>query len=237
MPAQCGLWRLQVAAGVKGFIESSLLDWPGQVSAVVFLPGCNFRCPFCHNPELVLRPGTLVDISLDEILTSIESHRGWLDGIVVTGGEPTAFYGIEGLLTQLKEAGLEIKLDTNGSRPDLLRRLIGNGLVDAVAMDVKAPLTVEAYSSAAGVLVDISIIKDSIALLADSGLDVVFRATVVPGLHDEAAVRAMKDALHGRGLTLQNFMPDNVLDPGYRLKRPFTELEFERLVNNISPLP
>jgi len=226
MPAQCGLWEVGVEDSVKGFIESSFLDWPGKVAAVLFLPGCNFRCPFCHNRDLVLGPDTLKNIPFADVIESVERHKGWVDGVVVTGGEPTVYGGIERLLGRLRDEGLNIKLDTNGSKPETLKRLIEKGLVDAVAMDVKAPLETGYYSKAAGVPVDVPLIRESIHMLAETRLEVTFRATVVPGIHDEAAVRSMVDALHGRRLTLRNFRPGDVLDPKYRLLRPFSPEEF-----------
>jgi len=205
---------------VKGFIESSFLDWPGKVASVVFLPGCNFRCPFCHNHALVLGPDSIADIPLGTVLASLDTVKGWVDGVVVSGGEPTLHPDLEGMLTSIKQAGFAVKLDTNGSRPDVIRHLLGQRLIDAVAMDIKAPLDPAAYELAAGVPVDVGAIRQSIALLMDSGLEVTFRATVVPGLHDEAAVTEMARTVKGR-LILQEFRPDDALDPAYRLIKPF----------------
>ena len=215
---------------MKGFIATSLLDWPGKVSAVVFLPGCNLRCPFCHNHPLVLRPDTLPDIPLDTVLASIRKHRGWVDGVVITGGEPTVYPGLEAVISAIRETGLPVRLDTNGTRPDVLNSLIAKGLIEAVAMDIKAPLKATAYGRAAGVNVDVAKILESIGILTGSGLDVSFRATVVPGLHDEAAVSRMARAVAGR-LTLQNFRPDDALDPDFRRILPFTPDEFRRLLD------
>lgn len=214
---------------IKGFIETSLLDWPGRVAAVVFLPGCGFGCPFCHNRGLVLNPAGIEDVPVEAVLASTRENAGWLDGVVVTGGEPTINPGLTGLLRLFRAEGLGIKLDTNGSMPDVLAGLIDGGLVDAFAMDIKAPLTREAYTRAAGVDVDVSRIRESIALLNSSGLEVTYRATVVPGLHDEDAVRGMASALEGRRLLLQDFRPDGALDPAYRKLRPLGPEEIARL--------
>lgn len=209
------------ACRIKGFIETSLLDWPGRIAAVVFLPGCNFRCPFCHNHGLVLRPDSVADVPVEAALESLRENTGWVDGVVVTGGEPTLSTGLEGLLRLFRAEGIGIKLDTNGSNPGVLARLIGGGFVDAVAMDIKAPLTRETYSLASGVEVDVTRIAASIASLNASGLEVTYRATVVPGLHDEDTVRAMASAVGGMRLVLQDFRPDDALAPEYRLIRPF----------------
>jgi pyruvate formate lyase activating enzyme len=215
---------------IKGVIEASFLDWPGRVAAVVFLPGCNFRCPFCHNSELVLNPGVFDDIPVEEVIDGLREREGWIDGVVVTGGEPTISPGLEGLLKALKDEGYPVKLDTNGSRPEVIKELLKKGLIDAVAMDVKAPLNTRAYSRAAGVEVDVDAVARSIRTISESEVEVIFRATAVPGLHDEASVREMAAALPpGRALVLQNFRPAEALDPEYRKLKPFTPEEFARL--------
>jgi len=225
MPAMRG-----EGARIKGFIEASFVDWPGRVASVVFLPGCNLRCPFCHNHPLVLNPGAVKDIPLDHVLARLKDHEGWVDGVVVTGGEPTVSPGLDGLLGRFKRLGLTVKLDTNGTRPEVIQRLIKEKLVDAVAMDVKAvPLAPYLYEKAAGSKVDLGAITDSILLLVGSPIEVTFRTTVVPGLHDSGAVKAIAEALHGRPLVLQNFRPDDALEPSYRHIRPFTPEEFDEL--------
>ncbi len=214
--------------GIKGFVESSFLDWPGRVAAVLFTPGCNFRCPFCHNGPLVLTPHEFEDIPIEYVRESLEGHLGWVDGVVVTGGEPTVWPGLKGLLEALGGFGLPIKLDTNGSDPEALKNLIDAGLVQAVALDIKAPLTPEAYAAATGGKADVSKVAESLRILLDSPVEATFRATVVPGLHDEGAVRAMAGALDGRPLVLQNFRPAGALNPEYQKIKPFAPEELRR---------
>ena len=125
---------------VKGLEKFAPKDFPGFIASTVFLGGCNFRCPFCHNAELVLRPERLADIPMDFFLAYLDSRKGWLEGICVTGGEPLLAEEIESFLTIIKQRGLLIKLDTNGSRPDTLERLLRADLIDRAAMDIKAPL-------------------------------------------------------------------------------------------------
>jgi len=216
-------------AAIKGFIEASFLDWPGRVAAVVFLPGCNFRCPFCHNKELVLNPRFFEDISLEEVVAGLRGNEGWIDGVVVTGGEPTLSPGLPELIRTLRAEGLPVKLDTNGSMPEVIKMLLEEGLIQAVAMDVKAPLNIDDYSRAAGTAADLDAVKESISLLCGSGIEVIFRTTVVPALHDEAAVRAIAGALPGHRLLLQNFRPADTLDPAYSVMKPFPAEDFERL--------
>ncbi|MBF0526325.1 MAG: anaerobic ribonucleoside-triphosphate reductase activating protein, partial [Deltaproteobacteria bacterium] len=125
---------------IKGFIETSFVDWAGKIAAVVFLPGCNFRCPMCHNHELVLHPEAISDYPFEIIADSLNQHQGWIDGVCITGGEPTNHPNLARLLEVFKGLGLPVKLDTNGSRPDVLAHLLAQGQVDYVAMDVKAQL-------------------------------------------------------------------------------------------------
>ena len=132
---------------IKGFIPTSFLDWPGTICSVIFLGGCGFRCPACHNRNLVLEPRSLPDYPVEEILRSLDARGNWIDGITVTGGEPTIHKSLPNLLRIFRHRKLKIKLDTNGSNPEMLEALIDLRLVDAVSMDIKAPLTSEEYSS------------------------------------------------------------------------------------------
>ncbi len=214
---------------IKGFIEASFLDWPGRVASVVFLPSCNLRCPYCHNSGLVLTPDNFDEISIDGILSGIEENAGFVDGVVVTGGEPTVSGGLFELLERFRLMGMPVKLDTNGTRPEVIENIIENGLVSAVAMDVKAPLTAEEYSRAAGREVDVTAIKESINLLLNARAEVFFRTTVVPVLHDEGAIGRIMQEIPGHSLILQNFRPDGALDPQYRKMLPFEPEDFEKL--------
>ena len=170
---------------IKGFIRTSFLDWPGKLCSVIFLGGCGFRCPACHNPKLVLEPHSVPDYPLQEILRYLDARGNWIDGITVTGGEPTGHSSLPNLLKSFRLRELKIKLDTNGSNPRMLEELIDSGLIDAVSMDIKAPLTSEEYSRAAGVPVDLAAIERSLDVLRNSGLEVTFRTTAIPGLVEE----------------------------------------------------
>ena len=202
---------------VKGFLETSFVDWPGKVVSVLFLPGCNFRCPFCHNHQLVLKPGELEDIPLPHIMSRIAELKGWVDGVCITGGEPTIHPRLPSFMAEIKSAGFLIKLDTNGSNPHMLRSLIEQGLADCVAMDVKASLDKTSYDRAAGVSTDLENIKESIGFLKKGTVEYYFRTTVVPALHKEEDLLTLARHLSGSSsLTLQNFNPEDPLDP--RLK-------------------
>ncbi len=215
---------------IKGFIPVSFIDWPGRVSAVVFVGGCGFRCPACHNHQLVTSPGSVEDYPLKGILESLRSRRLWLDGVTVTGGEPTGRKNLPELLGRIRSLGLAVKLDTNGSNPDMLEHLITAGLIDAISMDVKAPLTRTEYSLTAGVPVDVGTIRRSIDLLRGSGLEVVFRTTVIPGLVEEpelAKIRRVigRDALY----RIQPFRNVSTLNPSFQMKDEFPLERFETM--------
>jgi len=168
---------------IGGFLPVSLSDYPGHVAAVVFTQGCNFRCPFCHNGNLIPLARPACDLLCEEeILKSVAARRGKLDAVVVSGGEPTLQPDLPEFLHELKKLGYAVKLDTNGSRPDVLESLLKSKLIDYVAMDIKAPLPF--YGRLAGVTIDVSAIRQSIELLSRGGIDHEFRTTEVRPLLD-----------------------------------------------------
>lgn len=206
---------------VKGFLEVSFTDWPGEVASVLFLPGCNFRCPFCHNYPLWCDPQRFEDVPLEYVFYKLESQREWIDGVCITGGEPTLHKGLKDLICSLKEKGFKVKLDTNGSNPEVLKMLMEEGLLDFVAMDVKAPLDPFSYRKATGVMVDMEKIWESIKLLKEGHVPYLFRITVVPSLHTEEDLLLLAHQLSGsRKLLLQNFNPTNAFDPSLRQQVP-----------------
>jgi pyruvate formate lyase activating enzyme len=220
---------------VKGFWETSFLDWPGKLAAVLFLSECNFRCPYCHNHPLVIDPERFETIPLEYILRRLKESKGWVDGVCVTGGEPTVTPSLPVLLEQLKGEGWAVKLDTNGTFPGRIKELIDWGLVDYVAMDIKAPLDSRSYSRCAGVSVDISAIRQSISLLASEGMDYTFRMTVVPTLLTEEQVyEAALQLVGARRLLLQDFNPSDSLSPELREVEPFGEMRLQRMQGRVN---
>lgn len=201
---------------IKGFIETSLCDWDGLISSVVFLPGCNFRCPFCQNAELVLDPESLPSVGFDHVSEYLKAQSSWIDGVVLTGGEPTIWGGLSELAGAIKDLGFAVKLDTNGTCPDEIAGLIDRGLVDFIAMDIKAPLD-ERYERAAGVPVDLEKIRRSIEMVLGLKGAHEFRTTLVPGFVGEEEVALMAEAVEGTDrYALQRFVPDNSLDKALR---------------------
>ncbi|MBF0386706.1 MAG: anaerobic ribonucleoside-triphosphate reductase activating protein [Candidatus Omnitrophica bacterium] len=166
-----------------GLLKFTLIDYPGRLAAVLFTQGCNFRCPFCHNPELVLPDLFHAPLGVEEVFVFLEKRRGQLQGIVVTGGEPTLHPDLPEFLARIKALGYLVKLDTNGSRPDVVRKLAEARLVDYWAMDIKSSLA--NYCKASGVEVDLEAIKTSIAVIKAAGVEYEFRTTALKGLVDD----------------------------------------------------
>jgi len=220
---------------IVGFSKTSLLDWDGKVTAVIYLPGCNFRCPFCHNRELVLNTDALEEVPFEEVKEFIESNLDFLDGVVVSGGEPTIHRDLPELLRALKELGVKVKLDTNGSNPDMLADLIRSGLVDFVAMDLKAPLD-EKYADLAGTEVDLEKVKRSIALIMTSGVDYEFRSTMVPVLlHDVDYERMAAYIGTAKRYALQQFRPKNTIDGALSMLDPLKEEKVTKIAERCKP--
>lgn len=167
---------------IRGLQKTTLLDFPTKVACTVFTGGCNFRCPFCHNGTLVNDPVQFPKIEIDEFLSFLDKRVGILDGVCITGGEPLLNKDIAGLLREIKARGFAVKLDTNGSFPELLRELIDEGLVDYVAMDIKS--SQQKYSLVAGTDKFLDKIKESVELLLSGVVDYEFRTTVVKELHE-----------------------------------------------------
>jgi pyruvate formate lyase activating enzyme len=201
---------------IKGFLETSLLDWEGRLCSVVFLGGCNFRCPFCHNALLAAQPQAVEDLQWDSIKRALWGLLGWIDGVCFTGGEPTIHPHLEEMLREVRSMGLKVKLDTNGSLPHILQHLLDEGLLDAVSMDIKAPLKHEIYGRCCGVKVRMEDIGRSIELLAASDIQVEFRTTFVPGLLDEEDLLEIALSIpKGVPYRIQAFRAKGTLDPSF----------------------
>jgi pyruvate formate lyase activating enzyme len=214
---------------LKGWQRTSLIDYPGHIATVLFTGGCNLRCPMCHNADLVLNPQALPTLPEDELLAFLAQREGLVDGVVITGGEPTLQADLSSFVVRLRESGLDVKLDTNGYRPEVLERLLQSGLVDYVAMDVKAPpeklplLTGRADA-------DHGRIGRSIELLRCSRVSYEFRTTVVPGMLNGADIEAVARWIAGADrYVLQQFRPVNTLDPALETVSPYPTETLRRM--------
>jgi pyruvate formate lyase activating enzyme len=228
---------LRNTAGVKGLLPVSMLDWEGHLVTTLFMGGCNLRCPFCHNASLALDNGDMPEISEDEINRVLSSKKGWVDAICITGGEPTVNPALFELIAAVRELGYKVKLDTNGTLPDVLRRLLDERLIDAVAMDIKTGFS--KYPLATGVARDFSTeVKKSARLLVDAhrkGIsEVEFRTTVVPGFVELQDVVEIAKFIGGLGdvrYYLQQFNPKAVMLSEVGSVKPYTVDQLEEMVS------
>lgn len=189
---------------IKGLQKTTLLDFPGKVACTVFTGGCNFRCPFCHNASLVISPDFSDIISEDEFFSFLKKRSSILDGVCVSGGEPLLQKDIEAFLQKIKDLGLAVKLDTNGSFPDRLNSILAHGLVDYVAMDIKN--SKEKYSLICGTDVDTSKISESISILINGSIPYEFRSTIVKEFHTPQDIENMASWIAGaKHYYLQSF--------------------------------
>jgi len=202
---------------IAGLQPVSLCDYPGRVAAVVFTQGCNFCCGFCHNGGLIPLDAQAESlIPQGQVLDRLAKRAAFLDGLVISGGEPTLQPDLIPFIEQVRKLGLLVKLDTNGSRPEVLKGLIEGCWVDFVAMDVKAPF--ERYGQVSGVEVSMAAIQASIALIASSGIEHQFRTTAVPALLADRDIEAIRRALPPASpYRVQPFVPELAMDPSLRL--------------------
>jgi len=256
---------------IGGLQKLTLIDFPCKLAATVFLAGCPFRCPWCYSPELVLpekinpvksaKGGVPLEagqfngarISEEEFFDFLKEKKGLLEGVVICGGEPTMNQGLPDLIKKIKEFGYAVKLDTNGTNPAMLGKLISSELVDYIAMDIKAPLTAKSqipmtnnqtnyellitnYEKAVGVKVDLEKIKKSVRVIKNSGIDYEFRTTVTPGVHTkDDIIQIAKDIGPAKRYYLQNFRPEKTLNPEFEKIKPYPSEYLLDIVKIISP--
>lgn len=196
---------------IGGFQEFSLIDYPNKICAIVFTQGCNFRCPYCHNPELIDTKRCAKGMEQERIFSFLERRKGKLDAVEVTGGEPTLQRDLLEFLKRIKEMGYLTKLDSNGTRPDIIAEAVKKGLVDYLAMDIKAPL--EKYEETVRATVDTSKIAASMDVIMGSNLDYEFRTTVVKSqLTKDDIIEIVKLIKGAKLYVLQKFVPSKTLD-------------------------
>ena len=219
---------------IGGFQKFSLIDYPGKIAAVIFAQGCNFRCPYCHNPQLVDPKFYSQLIAEKEVLQFLKKRQGQLEGVVVSGGEPTLQPDLISFLDKIRCLGYLIKLDTNGNQPKILGKVIDLKLVNYVAMDIKAPL--DKYSKSAGVCFNTDCIKESIDIIINSGIAHEFRTTLVKFLCSPADIDNIRLLIQGaQKYTLQKFVPHkNIIDKTLLGKENYTSEEIEKFRHELA---
>ncbi len=209
----------------KGWRKTSLIEYPGKIATVLFVGGCNFRCPFCYNAHLVTRSRETPDITQQSVLDYLRENTRLYQAVVVTGGEPTRYEELPGFFARVKDMGFCTGLETNGTNPDMLKSLSDAGILDYVGMDIKTSLVFEKYARASGVEDEglFQKVLESIELLpALPSVDYEFRMTLVPGLHEREDILELGNQLGGvKHLVLQKFIPKGTLDKSFEKRDPF----------------
>ncbi len=219
---------------IGGLQKTSLLEYPGRLCAVVFTRGCNLRCPYCHNPELVLPNRYTPLIPQEKVLAFLQSRRKYLNAVAVTGGEPCLQRGLLGFLRAVRHLGYSLKLDTNGCFPEVLAALLEEGLLDYISMDIKAPLA--KYEQTAAAPVDRSGIRKSISLVLKSGVDHEFRTTVVASQLTGADLESIGRLINGaRRYFLQKFVPSKTVNEDFLREKTYSAAEFDKFRRAMHP--
>ena len=217
-----------------GLQKLTLLDYPGKVACTLFTRGCNFRCPFCHNASLVVRADEQPTYTNDEILAFLKKRQGILDGVAITGGEPTLMSGLYDFIVQVKEMEYSVKLDSNGTRPEVLKKLVMNGLVDYVAMDIKNSPEKYAYTCGLTESYDLSKIEESKNFLMEGHVDFEFRTTVAKPFHTEEDFYKIGEWLKGSEKYFLQQFKDSGDIIGQEISS-FNESEMEKFLNVLLP--
>lgn len=209
---------------ICGLNKTTLLDYPGCVSATIFVGSCNFRCPFCHNGDLVLCSNELPKYTEEELFSFLKKRKNVLEGVCVTGGEPTLYNELPEFIKKIKALGYKVKLDTNGSNPKMLKELMKEKLVDYVAMDVKAPI--HNYNKVCGVTVDVEKIKESVEFLKEKSVPHEFRTTLVKELHSKEDVLEIGKWISGA----ENYYLQSYQETDKNLSHGFLPMENNELM-------
>ena len=215
---------------IGGLQKSTLIDYPRKIAATIFTVGCNFKCGFCHNPELVDSKKIKRQPKIFEAVffSFLKSRKGLLDGVCITGGEPTIQPDIIDFIKKIKKLNFLVKLDTNGSQPKILEKLFNQNLLDFVAMDIKS--SQENYSKTAGVNINLRDIQKSIDCIKQSKVDYEFRTTIGPGLIDNKEIEKIGQWLKGsKKLALQQFRPEKTLDQSWQNKKPLSDEKLKQM--------
>jgi len=221
---------------IGGLQKSTLVDYPGKVAATVFTLGCNYHCPFCQNPELVdtERIKKQPQMEQEAFFDFLKSRKGLLDGICITGGEPLIQSDIFDFVKKIKKQGFLVKLDTNGSQPEKLKKLFQKNLLDFVAMDIKSSL--EKYPDAVGAQINPRDIQKSIDLIRQSGTDYEFRTTAAPGIINKKEIKKIGQWLkHAKKFALQQFRTEKTLDKSWQKIKPYPDEQLKEMAKIAQP--
>jgi pyruvate formate lyase activating enzyme len=225
---------------IRGFLPSCLNEWDGRIAAVIFLAGCNMRCPFCHGWRFVTGLDEMPKIDWKEVYSSLDKNDGWVDGVVISGGEPTLSPNLENLIDELRDMDLQIKLHTNGLKPEIVEHLLKVEKLNCLALDFKAPLKSDRLKTATGVEVDEEIIKRSFTLAANSGIEFEFHTTLCPisMSFDEIELmgKDLKEIAPNGTWHLQQYNPEDVLDIEKAGTEKFDLREIEKLVPKLEEI-
>ena len=226
---------------IGGLQKVTLVDYPGKLACTVFLSGCNFRCPFCYSKELVLENEIRnhPQMSEDYFFDFLNEKKGMLEGCVVCGGEPTIHgEALVDFIRKIKKEAFLVKLDTNGTNPEVIKRLIDEKLIDYIAMDIKALLVKEKYEAACGVGFDIAKSKESISIIKNSGLEYEFRTTVVPGIHtEEDIINIANEIAPANKYFIQRFRGEKgTIDSKFETALPFPDEFYKNIEDKIKNL-
>ena len=217
---------------IRGFLPTSLNEWPGKVSAVIWTAGCNFRCPFCQNRELVLTPEKLARFDQVKILADLKERRDWLDAVVVSGGEPTLQKDLANFLQSCRKIGLLTMIETNASHPKILVALFQAKLLDRISIDIKGDF--DHYPKFTNSAINSTLIQRSIKAALKAEVEMEFRTTVVPTLHTKANLvklaKQLKNIIENFPWFLQQFIPQNCLDPKFEKIKPYSEKELRAIL-------
>lgn len=217
---------------IGGLQKVSLIDYPGLICSIVFLQGCNFKCQYCHNPELVepnlFKPG----IKEKEVLDFLHMRKGKIDAVTITGGEPTIQSDLESFIRQIKKMGFSVKLDTNGSQPQVIKAFLAENLLNFIAMDIKAPL--EKYKNIVNAPVDLDSIKESISLILKSKISYEFRTTLVESQLEEDDILKISKLITGaNNYVLQKYVPSKSLDKKFLKEKSFPDDKLQKIKKSL----
>jgi len=232
-------------SSIRGLQKTTLIDYPGRIACTIFFSGCNLRCPFCHNKDLVLERDALPQFSEKKILDFLKSRKGILEGVVLTGGEPTLYPRLKEFIKKIKRLGFLIKLDTNGTNPKILEKLVKEEWIDYVAIDFKG--TIEKYPKIVAAKVNTKAIKESMKFLIAGKVAYEFRTTVIPGVHQESDLLKMAEELEqlsNRAIeqsskikwVLQQFRSGRCLDPKYNKLKSYPKSFYDKILPRLKKI-